>query len=97
MLRGVNQAHSSSLVTAAHISQHIIFMSVFRIHDIWIRIRGSMPLTIMDPDADPAIFLTDLQDANKKLILKSFSAYYFLNVHLHRFSRIKSLKEVTKQ
>jgi hypothetical protein len=25
-----------------------------------------------DPDADPAIFVTDLQDANKKLIKKKF-------------------------
>jgi hypothetical protein len=39
-----------------------------------------------DPDADPAlapdpaIFIIDLQDANKKLF---FSAYYFLKLHLH--------------
>jgi hypothetical protein len=48
----------------------------------------------MDPDADPdpAIFIIDLQDANKKLIKKSFSAYYFLKVHLHHFSKIKSQK-----
>jgi hypothetical protein len=26
----------------------------------------------MDPDSDPAIFITDLQDANKKIILKKF-------------------------
>ncbi len=26
----------------------------------------------MDPDPDPAIFVIDLQDANKKLILKKF-------------------------
>jgi hypothetical protein len=54
----------------------------------------------MEPDADPdpAIFVIDLQDANKKLFKKkSFSAYYFLNVHLHHFSKIKSPKEVTKQ
>jgi hypothetical protein len=54
----------------------------------------------MDPDAypNPAIFLIDLQDANKKLIKKkSFSAYYFLKVHLHNFSKIKIQKEVTKQ
>jgi hypothetical protein len=52
----------------------------------------------MDPDSDPAIFDIDLQDANKKLILfLSFSAYYFLKVHLHHFSKIKSPKEVTKQ
>jgi hypothetical protein len=29
----------------------------------------------MDPD--PAIFVIDLEDANNKLIKKSFSAYYF--------------------
>ncbi len=42
--------------------------AVFRIHDIlvWIRIRESMPLTNEDPD--PSIFITDLQDADKKLI-----------------------------
>jgi hypothetical protein len=48
-----------------------------------------------DPDADPdpAIFVSDLQDVNKKL----FFAYYLLKVHLHHFSKIKSHKEVTKQ
>jgi hypothetical protein len=53
----------------------------------------------MDPDADPdpAIFIIDLQDANKKLKKKKFSAYYFLKVHLHHLSKIKSQKEVTKQ
>jgi hypothetical protein len=51
-----------------------------------------------DPDADPAIFVTDLQEANKKQIFsKIFSHYYFLKVHLHHFSKIKSQKEVTKQ
>jgi hypothetical protein len=77
---------------------------VFRIHEIlgWIRIRGSMPLTsgsrswirmrILDPD--PAIFVIDLQDASKKLIFNTIvSAYYFLKVHLHIFSKIKSQKE----
>jgi hypothetical protein len=51
----------------------------------------------MDPDPDPAIFVIDLQDANKKLINKSFSAYYSLKANLHQFSKIKSSKEVTKQ
>jgi hypothetical protein len=46
---------------------------------------------------DPAIFVIDLQDANKKLILRSFLAYYLLKVHLHNFSKIKSQKDVTKQ
>ena len=46
----------------------------------------------MDPD--PAIFVIDLQDASKKLIFNTiFSAYYFLKVHLHHFSKIKSQKE----
>jgi hypothetical protein len=53
-----------------------------------------------DPDADPAIFVIDLQDANKKLIFdKKFSCLLLLEgmVHLHNFSKIKCLKEVTKQ
>jgi hypothetical protein len=49
-------------------------------------------LRLMDPDPDPAIFVTDLQDVNKKLILKSFFAYYFLKVHLHHFQRQKKSK-----
>jgi hypothetical protein len=52
----------------------------------------------MDPDPDPAFFVIDLQETNKKLIfLLSFPAYFFLKVHLHYFSKIKSPKEVTKQ
>ena len=53
-----------------------------------------------DPDADPAIFVIDLKDANKKIIYnkKFFHLLpYFLKVHLHHFSKIKSQKEVTKQ
>ncbi len=48
-------------------------------------------LWLMDPD--PAIFLTNLQDANKKLFFLNLSAYYFLKVYLHHFSKIKSQKE----
>jgi hypothetical protein len=45
----------------------------------------------MDPD--PGIFVIDLQETTKKLVLvKKNSAYYFLNVHLHNFSKTKSLK-----
>ena len=48
----------------------------------------------MDPDPDPAIFVNALQDSIKKLIFNTnFSAYYFLKVHLHHFSKIKSQKE----
>jgi hypothetical protein len=44
----------------------------------------------MDPD--PAIFVID-HDASKNIIFnKIFSAYYFLKVHLHNFSKIKSQK-----
>jgi hypothetical protein len=49
----------------------------------------------MNPDPD--IFVTDLQDADKNYFCQSFSAYYFLKVHLHHFSKIKSHKEVTQQ
>jgi hypothetical protein len=54
-----------------------------------------------DPDADPdpAIFVSDLQDSNKKLfIFLSFFAFYFLKVHFTftSFSKKKSHKEVTK-
>jgi hypothetical protein len=44
------------------------------IHEIfvWIRIRGSIPhpdpISYADPDADPAIFVSDLQDVNKKIV-----------------------------
>ncbi len=39
-------------------------------------------------------FVIDLPDASNKLIFNTiFSAYYFLKVHLHHFSQIKSQKE----
>ncbi len=53
-----------------------------------------------DPDADPdpSIFIIDLQDANKKLILKKFSRILlFVGTFTPLFSKIKSQKEVTKQ
>ncbi len=60
-------------------------------------------LWLMDPgpgsDPDPAFFVTDLQDANKKQFLfKHFFClrYYFLKVHLHNFSKIKVQKELQK-
>ncbi len=56
--------------------------------DWWIRIR----IRILDPD--PAGFVIDLQGANKKLSFYFiFSAYYFLKIHLHLFSKIKSQKK----
>jgi hypothetical protein len=53
----------------------------------------------MDPDSDPdpAIVVIDLQDANKKNNLKKvFTAFYFLKIHIHHFSKIKSQKETTQ-
>jgi hypothetical protein len=51
-----------------------------------------------DPDADPdpAIFISDLQDSNKKLfIFLSFFSSYFLEVHFTCTSFSK--KKVTKK
>jgi hypothetical protein len=49
---------------------------MYRIHDILVRIRicGSYPLTDPDPDPalDPVLFVSDLQDANKKLFFPKF-------------------------
>jgi hypothetical protein len=48
----------------------------------------------VDLDPDPAIFVIDFQDASIKLIFNTiFSAYYFLKVHIHNFSKIKSQNE----
>jgi hypothetical protein len=55
----------------------------------------------MDPDADqdPVIFVSHLQDVNKKLFF--FKVFLLITVlfegPLHHFSNIKSHKEVTKQ
>jgi hypothetical protein len=55
----------------------------------------------MDPDADPdqdnAIFIIDLQDANKKQILKKIFSILLLEGTFTSFSKIKSKKKVTKQ
>ncbi len=65
------------------------------------KFRGGSGSGSADPclwlvDPDPAIFVIDFQDASKKLIFNTiFSACYryFLKVHLHHFSKIKSQKE----
>jgi hypothetical protein len=51
----------------------------------------------MDPDLDPAIFVIDLQKANKKLFFLKFFCLLLFEGVLHHFSKIKSPKEVTKQ
>jgi hypothetical protein len=66
-----------------------------------------------DPDPDPATQInadpcgsgsgygsgseTLFKTPTKNYFFKCFSAYYFLKVHLHHFSKIKSHKDVTKQ
>jgi hypothetical protein len=46
---------------------------------------------------DPALFVRGLQEANKNIFFSKFFAYYFLNVHLHHFLKIKSHDVVTRQ
>jgi hypothetical protein len=46
----------------------------------------------MDPDPDPAIFVIDPQDANKKLILKKF--LLFEGNLRHFYKKIKILKKL---
>ncbi len=88
---------SSTLSRRLNVFFLLPYKAVFRIYDIlvWIRIRGSMPLT-NGSGFGSSYFFIDLQDANKKLILKSFSAYYFLKVHLHHFSKRKKSKRSHK-
>jgi hypothetical protein len=57
---------------------------VLRIHEILLRIR--MRIWI------PLFFASDLQEVKKKF----FCLFYFLNVHLHHFSKIKSHKRSHK-
>ncbi len=48
-------------------------------------------LTHLAPN--PAMFVSNLQDGNKKFILKNkFFAYCFLKLHLHHFSKRKRRK-----
>jgi hypothetical protein len=53
-----------------------------------------------DPDADPdpAIFVIDLQDANKQNVVKKFFCLLLFEgtFTVHHFSKIKSPEEVTK-
>jgi hypothetical protein len=51
----------------------------------------------MDPDADPAIFVSDLQDENKKIFFSKFFCLLLFEGTLHHVIKIKSYKEATKQ
>ncbi len=83
-------------------------VAVFRIHGIlvWIRIRirGSTPLTNGSGSgcgsrcgSGSCYFRHWPSGRQHKVNYKKISAYYFLKVHLHHFSKIKSPNEVTKQ
>jgi hypothetical protein len=78
------------------------FLPVLRIHDIlgWIRIRiwihGSMPLTIGSGSWIRILLFSSLtfnMPAKNYFFITIFSAYYFLKLHLHHFSKINSQKE----
>jgi hypothetical protein len=88
---GGTQLHLLLLTRGQHQPPLPPFKPMLRINDIlvWIRIwiRGPC-LWIMDPDPDSAIFVIDLQDANKKLILKKI---FFLNLFKGTFLTIFAL------
>jgi hypothetical protein len=74
LLKGLHHAGHRNPRPAEACTVIVMFSAVLRIHDIlvWIRIQGSKDpcLRAMDPDQDPAIFVINLQDANKKTNLK---------------------------
>jgi hypothetical protein len=71
--------------------------AVLRIHDIlvWIqiRIRGSMPLTNGSGSGSCYFHSFTFKTPIKLFVFYSFSAYYFLKVLLHHFSKIKVKKK----
>jgi hypothetical protein len=74
-------------------------LAVLGIRDIFERIRilGSMPLTIGSGSGSSYFRHKPSRRHTKNNFKKSFSPFYFLKVHLHHFSKMKSQKEVTKQ
>ncbi len=50
-----------------------------------------------DSDPDPAIFVIDLKEANKKRILKKIFCLLLFEGRFNHFSKIKSPTEVTNQ
>jgi hypothetical protein len=86
-------------------SQHTSYVALLpphplRIHDIFvwirIRIRWSMPLTNGSGSGIRILLFSSLtlkMPTINKFLFFLLSAYYFLKVHLHHFSKIKSKKE----
>ena len=61
-----------------------------------IRIHESVPLT-NGSGSGSCSFRHWLSRCLQKKVFSTFFAYYFLKLHLHHFSKIKSNKEVTRQ
>ncbi len=76
-------------------------LAVLRIHEILvtirIRIRGSIPLTNESGFGSGSGGRILLFSSLTFKMSTKYYFYYFLKVHLHDFSKIKSHKEVTKQ
>ncbi len=73
---------------AFHLLKHCCGSVTFRYES------GSADPYLWLMDSDPAIFVIDLQDANKNFF---FLSLYSVKVHLHHFSNIKSHQEATNQ
>jgi hypothetical protein len=61
------------LCTSGMTCRYGTFWAVFQIRDILVQIR--IPRSyhrLTDPDSDPALFISDLQDANKNFLLRIF-------------------------
>jgi hypothetical protein len=78
-----------------------MFIAVFRIHDILVRIRihGSVPLTNGSKSGSGCCSFQQWPSRCQRKIIffQVFFSYYFLNVHLIHGSQIKNHKDVTKQ
>jgi hypothetical protein len=68
---------------------------VLRIHDIfvWIRIRGSMPLTNGSGFGSGSCYFRHCPSRCQQKTIFFSSDCYFLKVNLHHFSKIKSQQE----
>ncbi len=93
---GINSGNYTSCCKLVyHVHKEVFFYSVFRSRDILvrIRIRGSLPLTY-----GIQLRILFFSSVTFKTSTKNkFFAYYFLKVHLHHYSKIKSHKEVKKE
>ncbi len=84
---------------------HKYFLPVLRVHDIlvWILIRGFMPLNngygfeFGSSDLHPAIFVIDLQDANKKIFLKKFFCFLLFESTFTSFFKDKKFLRIRIQ